>query len=385
MRSIITSLLLATMAIAVIGCDTNGYASFGDPLDVIVPCGENTSAWVRSTCGPDAQGTIEEGLITELITLGSTTLDPAVPATGCYNFTRFNYDASSKLRVGNFSTLGDQMDVAFGDLYTFTLEKHLTVLQRRGSDRNPIEPAEQHSYTFAISADGTMLTLTDAADGSVKEYRNLTSIVEDLDLMDSDDVYALTGIASIPLYQAFTRLVGYGAAGMTQYMNSPATFAAASTGQLGVVVTGGITMPFTNLDFQEFEEFAGFVLHGAFDTEVTISGNGETCGNLGYSIPNSMTDPTSVYDGNLGFVDIDVRDGYAGNGCMQITVDDPDGSGTPQMAWVPSQVFNTIDLSEVLPTDGRMPGDAAPACADHVPWVNTVCPRPPADQTVCPE
>ncbi len=382
MRHLLHALVLAATLPITVGCDTNGYASFGDPLDVIVPCGEVTTAWLRSTCGPDAQGTLEESLITELITLGASTLDPTLESAGCFNFTRFHYDASSKLRVGNFSTSGDQMEVRFGDLYTFTLEKDLTLLKRHGSDRNPLEPPEAHSYAFSVSPDGATLTLTDNADGSVREYQNLTRIIEGLDLEVEADAFAFTGIAAIPLYQAFTRLIGYGAAGMTQYMDSPATFAAASTGELGVVVTGGITAPHTTLSFRQFEEFAGFELDGEFDSLVTIQGNGQTCGGLNFTTPNSLADATSVYTGYLDFTDIDVTEGYAGEGCMQISVDD--FNGAPLMRWVPSQVFNTIDLSEILPTDGRMPGDPAPACRDHVPWVNTTCPRPGAEACTIP-
>lgn len=355
------------------GCDTNGYASLGDPLDVIVPCGADTTVWVRSVCGRNAQDTEDGHLMTEFITLGAGSLDPATPSEGCFNISQLHYDTSSRLRVGSFTTRGAQIEAAFGLLYTFTLEEDVGVLSRTGSDRVPLDPTERITYTFELSPDGTTLTLTDSKEGEPAVYRNLVDVVETLDLAEESDARTFSNISAITMYHAFTRLLGYGSGGMTQYYNNSAIFLAASQGHLEVRVSDSLFNPLTTLTFVDFEEFGGFVLDGEFYTKVNAGGNGSSYGELGLVVPRDLADASAVYTGGHHLTDVDVTDGYAGAGCYQLWLEDYQGA--PLEVWIPSEIYNSIDLSRSLPTDGNAPGSVEPVCPNHVPRTPTLCPR----------
>jgi len=359
---------LGLLSALVLGCDTNGYPDLGEKLDVVVPCGDNSTTWIRSTCGTHING--EEGhLMTEVLIMGTDDFSPTATASGCFLQSQLFYDTSGRLRQGSFTGTGGVADVQVGYQYEFQAQPDVGILNRRGSYRTELSPPEAAQFTY--SSDGTTLTLTDMNTGESKEYRNVIDLVSTLDPTDQTEAMAFVRIFSIPLYHSFMRLLGFGGGGMSQYANA-AEFNGAVSGLFYVRVDDVITMPKTILRYTQFEEFSGFYHDGEYDTVVGLTANGRSYGVLDFSFRDDPTDASSVATGSVDFTNVVVTNGFGADGCYNFYYE-----SNPAVI-VPAQIYNSIDLSDVLPTDGMAPPSGS-ACPAYDPWVGTfptVCDPP---------
>ena len=314
-----SSLLVLGLPLALLlGCDRNGYPDIGEKLDVVEPCGPNSTTWVRSTCGTHPNG--EEGhLITEVLIMGTDDFSPTSSPSGCYVHSELFYDSSARQWNGSFDASAGVALARSGFYYEFEFQPQLPVLQRTGAFREEIDPLLEEEFEY--SSDGTTLTLTDVNTGEERVFRNVIDILTTLDPTVQADAFTFSRVFTIPIYNSLNRLLGFGSGGMTQYMSGTAEFAGMLEREVPpfdfTVHVEGLLMPYTVIDYRNFEDFTGIVLDGPQNTLTNTSGTGDMSGVLSFSLRTDVADPSQTVDGTFdyaGGVGVQVVNGFGDGG-----------------------------------------------------------------------
>ena len=213
---------------------------------------------------------------------------------------------SVEMETGTFSVdaAGVGETVIFAT-YRFLFQPDRGPLQREGARRMDLDTPLMQS--LVLGRDGEQLTLALGGDG-----RNLTSLPEVIRRLEPDtqagaeDIFRLVNIM---FYMSQTRVQGFGATGMTMYVE-PKDFVGIVSGEYTVAVTGGLRIG-SDLTYRALRDLTDIQMDGNQHTMVDLGGNGPTSEMLTFTLDHPDTDPiiyTIFYD------DLLVVNGAAGDG-----------------------------------------------------------------------
>lgn len=294
LRAVLRHVTIVAGLLSLVACDKSGVHDLARANDTLVTCGAETSTWLRSL-----------ETTTELFVLGTEEAGMGASA-GCYVRAVVNQDSSVEMETGSFSVdatgVGDTQVFA---TYRFLFQPDRGPLQREGARRMDRTPPLVQS--LVLGRDGEQLTLALGGDG-----RNLTSLPEVIRRLEPDtqagaeDIFRLVNIM---FYMSQTRVQGFGATGMTMYVE-PKDFVGIVSGEYTVAVTGGLRIG-SDLTYRALRDLTDIQMDGNQHTMVDLGGNGPTSEMLTFTLDHPDTDPiiyTIFYD------DLLVVNGAAGDG-----------------------------------------------------------------------
>ncbi len=365
----------AALAIAVAGCNANGYADLNSKVDETRLCQENSTAWIRYNFDGEGE-TEEERLVTEVLILGQAVSGDDTTGADCLYLAQFDYEGSILLDQGRFvlddATLVDELNEEYelenppaeGEsyrgtwstsyLYDFIREPDKGILARRGAQRSPyplpegatppslprvpVDEAQPLEREIEFYREGNRLRFI--VDGNAKWFEEFGPLADSLDPNDPDQLTYFVRMANIGLLVSQVRVIGFGASGMTGYSQAK-DFAGLMTGNLNVGINVKLGKVNATLDYAEFSDIPGLNLDGAQLVNVSWSGDGNMDGSQALALSQNGDVPFFVADIDYG--DTTVKDGFGDSGTIPMVTDTDDEF--------------TFEVEEALIVDFRgMPG-----------------------------
>lgn len=323
MRSLL--LFLVALAPLAVGCDKSGVHPLGRVRDTLGACQGPTATWLRST---------DTG--TEVFLIGEATVgEDGLPVPGCFAQAFVEHNSATHLLYGDLTlSAPGEGTFSYGAEYDFRYQPERGILTRQGSRRTDRDPPITTAISF--EADGDQLLLT-----FLGEQRRLTNLLDVIDALDTttmsgaDDVLRMY---NLPLLVSQTRLLGFGASGMTQYINSKATFAGTIANTFTVLVENPVS-PNTYIDYIDFEDLTGIIIDGEQRTFVNLSGDGTMDGELDFTMEGRTRD----ISGTVDYANLIIDNGVAADGTYGLSIDGGD-------SYVLSfSLAANVDLRAVLP------------------------------------
>jgi hypothetical protein len=295
LRAVLRRVTIVAGLLSLVACDKSGVHDLARANDTLVTCGAETSTWLRSL-----------ETTTELFVLGTEEAGMGASA-GCYVRAVVNQDSSVEMETGSSQRRrhgrGRHPGLRHVSL-PLPAGPRPTAARGRPSHRPGRRPLEQ---SLVLGRDGEQLTLALGGDG-----RNLTSLPEVIRRLEPDtqagaeDIFRLVNIM---FYMSQTRVQGFGATGMTMYVE-PKDFVGIVSGEYTVAVTGGLRIG-SDLTYRALRDLTDIQMDGNQHTMVDLGGNGPTSEMLTFTLDHPDTDPiiyTIFYD------DLLVVNGAAGDG-----------------------------------------------------------------------
>ncbi len=308
------------------GCDTSGVHSLNVKIDTTTNCGRST--WMRTT---------DTG--TEVFLLGET--NPTTPVTDegvCFVRAFVEFDSSAVVEQGSYTLDANGTGTFNVDrVYTFPYQPNLGPFDRDGAtvNDNPV-PA---SYALTITEQAPEIVI-----GVDTTARRLTNIYDVLRLLDPDSQAGAENIYrmyNLSLFTSQVRVLAFGGAGMTMYLNSKKEFMALVEGSFSVVVEYPLAV--TTISYMDYIDLHGIYVDGDQITKVNALGNGTMEGALAFEMRGS-DDPTDVlFAGNIDYKAVTLTTGVAAGGVYTVNVD---GHGSYD---VPYTLAADTDLRSLLP------------------------------------
>lgn len=315
--------LLSLSLLCLVGCDKSGIHPLGRIRDTLGVCTTPTVTWVRTT--PTA---------TEVFIMGEPG-DAGEP--GCFAHAMIDHDSTTHMEFGSLTREGgESATFAYTAEYDFQYEPERGLLSRQGSIRIDHDPPISVPMTFV--PDGTELLITMSG-----ETRRTTSMLDVIDRLSGDtmegaiDVFC---VYNLPLFTSQTRMLGFGSSGMTQYLDVTATFKGAIANVFTVHVAE-ILNPVTDITYVEFQDLNGITHDGNIHSVVDLTGNG----NMRDIVTFRLEGNVKQISGAMDYRDLLIRNGVAGDGVYQMTIEDG-GTFTYEL---PYTFAAEVDIRNVLP------------------------------------
>lgn len=333
-RFLLSSLVLA-LAVVSTACDKGGLYPYGRLTDVIVPCGDDATVYVRS---------LEDA--TEVLILGrknplqaTTYLD-----SRCFVSATIEHNTTTLMDYGIYRMNAQGVgEVELRAEFRFTYQPNLTVSGRRGSARNDFPPGEFFEPVgFEVTGDRLDLDFYDRAG----VYTQLDTVLDRIDLSTQAGREDLYQLFTLSLYVGQVRVPAFGGLGMTRYITSPSDFAGITSGEFNVSVKS-LTDPTASIDYRQLYEFPNISIEGLQVTGVNISGDGPMTGILDFEIHDPTTPTTILWAGSIDYENIEVRNGIASEGTYGFATTIPSASTTN----IPYSFAENVDLRRVLPVE----------------------------------
>jgi hypothetical protein len=301
---------IALIGLLATGCDKSGIHPLGQERDTLSPCKGPTTTWMRST---------ETG--TEVFLIGTDSagvMGETVP--GCFERAFIERNSAGHAHYGVIiRDSANSGTFSYDTEYDFRYQPERDVLSRQGSDPTYHDPPLTTPVSWTEDGDELLLSY----DGEVRRLTNIIDVIDALDTTTpegADDVFRMY---NLPLLISQTRLLGFGASGMTQYLNTTATFGGTIANKFTVRVIE-IVMPKTFISYTEFVDVNGITTTGEQRTRVNLSGNGTMEGILEFR----MQGRTRRIEGEVDYGNVLIKNGMAGDGTYTINIEGG-GSFTP--------------------------------------------------------
>lgn len=331
-------LALTAAVVALAACDPSGIHGLGRRRDALVPCEvdelgriETTSTWLRST---------EDG--TEIVLLGRA--DPTAEVEpgrdACFGHGFVAHDGSTLFDFGSYTLDDEGKGTAVHQLeYELTYQPELSILDRDGAFRTDLAAPVARRIQITRDGSGILLTLDDAT----HHMTSLGEVVEAVDVTTQAGAEDVFRLFNLPLLTSQARLLGFGSAGMTQYVGLTAEFGGTVRSRFTVSVAS-LLNPDTTISYFQFEDLTGVVIDGIQLTDVDTSGNGSMSGILSFVMRGTGGATDAVIRGGLDYDGLQIGDGFAAGGGYTLTID---GVATPYA--LSYQLATDVDLRDVLP------------------------------------
>lgn len=307
-------------------CDKSGIHPLGRPRDNLGPCTSDTETWLRTT-----------DTSTEVFLVGAPSTGPdGLPAPRCFARAVMAHDTTTWLEYGTFTEDGTSGSgtFAYAATYEFIYEPDVSLLNRRGSEREDLDPPM--TRPVAMVADGEELLLTYASE--TRRLTALPDLIDRLDVTTQDGAEDVFRVFYLPLLTSQVRVPGFGGTGMTQYLNQTSTFAGTIENFLTVNVEN-ILNPDTDIEYVAFVDLTGIRHDGLIHSVVDLSGNGTMEG----VVEVELEGRTRVLRGSVDYADVLIRRGVAGDGTYAFTLE---SGGTYTLSYM---LASDIDLRGILP------------------------------------
>ena len=257
------------------GCDPNGFPHFNEPKDLTGTCDALSTTWVRTV--PDATEQTTELWIVGGPMDGSDT-------EGCLYVATLTREGSMTLDQGTFALDDGKAGTAtFDQRYVFERQEEEQILGRDGAHRVAYEPV--WTQPLVLERKGT--TLQVERDGAPAELVELMPLVTGLDLSKPGERVFAARLLNLGLLVSQVRVLGFGGAGMTAYIE-PATFSGLVSGELEVEVELGLDQVDAVLDYRGFSDLPGLRMDGPQVVAVDWAGNGQMDGEQAITVSTDV-------------------------------------------------------------------------------------------------
>ena len=318
-RHFLSSTLLVAMAFLSVGCEPR-YADFGEELDVVEPIEGDVVTFIRTN---------SDGLTTLL------TIEDPSGGGGQMIFGFLEPTTETTLITGTYQPSGTgEARAHFTTLFHYPWEPSVPVISRVGSTRDDVDIQE----TIGFELVGEQVRVTVA--GEEWTFELLDNVVALLDLSTQGGVEALAQVYNLTILSNQARILGFGGAGMTQYVGSPGNFLGLIDGAMSVSVAS-LLNPKATLRYDGFEDVAQLSFRGDIITNSNISGNGPMEGVVDFQYA-SPADGVSTIVGACDYANLRVANGLAASGHYAFTLD----SGMWDVDWT---VLANMDLRWFIP------------------------------------
>jgi hypothetical protein len=324
MRSLFI-LSFALIGLLSAGCDKSGIHPLARERDTLGACKGPAATWMRST---------ETG--TEIFLIGEDTLGPmgeTVP--GCFERAFIEHNSAGHAEYGMIIRSGPTAGTfSYEAEYDFRYQPERDVLSRQGSIRIDHDPPLTAPVSWTLDGDQVLITYQ----GTEHRYTNMLDVLDALDPTTPEGADEVFRMFNMPLLVSQTRMLGFGSSGMTQYLDTTATFAGTIANNFTVRVIE-IVMPKTFITYTDFVDLTGITATGEQRTRVNLSGNGTMEGTIAFQ----MQGRTQMIEGVVDYANVLIKNGVAAEGLYGLTIEGG-GSFTPSY----SLAANT-DIRAILP------------------------------------
>jgi hypothetical protein len=313
-------MLLLLPCLAWWACGNQGYPDLGQRLDVVVPIGdEDASTWLRAT----STGT-------ELLIIGSVDDQGEVGTT----VVKIAPTTETELVTGTL-ILDDNDEGVFLQQYRYLYpyEPERTILSREGSHREESKPALEQD--IALTYDGERLTVTDGDESY--EFFRLEDVIARQDPTTREGATNLARVYNLAILTSQARLLGFGSAGMTQYLDETVSYRGLLSGHFTVHVEE-VLSPKTDIIFHQCQDLSAVVLDGLQHTSADLNAKGRMGGQVGFTLHRSPDGDGPLWQGLVDYGEVLVDNGYAAGGYYVVTF------GSEEWE-VPYDVFSNMDLT----------------------------------------
>ncbi len=139
---------------------------------------------------------------------------------------------------------------------------------------------------------------------------------------------------------SLSRVIGWGSAGLTMYINRPGVFDGLQHGRQEVLLRD-LLSPKSSFTYIEFTDLTGFVYEGTYESHTDISATGMMLGSVDFTMAPGADEPP-LFVGTIGYENLRVNDGIPNEGFYRFTMDDG-------QTWdVEAAVYHDIDLSALF-------------------------------------
>lgn len=317
-RNLTISILLAALAIMLSGCEPR-YANFGEELDVIDPIDGDVVTFIRTT------------------TSGQTTLltieDPDQAGGGQIIITLIEPTTETVMYTGTYAPNGDdEIHATFHTVFYFPFQPTIPVVGRDGSTREDVHLEQNFGYEYV----GDRLIMT--AGDQTWVLQTLDDVVETLDLGTQTGAENFAQVYNLTVLSNQVRIIGFGSAGMFNYISNPGTFVGLVEGSMSVGVASAFN-PTATMLYTGFEDMHPMIYDGDIITRSDASGNGPMEGVVSFQYA-SLTGPN--IDGDCDYANLIVSRGMAGGGYYVFTLP----TGQWDVDWT---VLANMDLTSFIP------------------------------------
>jgi hypothetical protein len=319
-------LLLLGVAAACLG----PYQIIGQELDPTVSLG-NQPTWIQAT--PEQ----------------TTLLVFAAPDGGLsapFTLTTIARNQSAVILTGMYYATATTVTLLSTLKYVLNNEYSIPVTQRDGAERFNVDAGA----TYTTNVDGGILSLTGTP--SLGSFASFPAALANLQATNQAQADCLLRVFQLSVISSETRILGFNGPAIIQYTN-PATFNGVLAGAVNIGVES-LFKPNTTLAYQQFSDFAGFVLDGSQYSKTDLSGNGFISSTLNFQMTNSPGDggpPGTVIAGSVLYGNADgsppsvlLSSGTPSGGSYQLTID---GGASFLVGF---DVLNTIDVTACVST-----------------------------------
>ena len=297
------------------------YAELAQKLDVTARIAGDT--WIAA--GPD------RALETRILLVGRPDANGVAP----FSFTSIAADCLTL--QGTWTESGSAGDAALRVAHTYTMPA-ATGPNAAGSQRDD----KPWSLRITVARSGNRLVVS----GDIRlagTYVALADALAGLGAATERDAACAYQVASLSIQGSEIRIIGFGSAGMTQYLNS-ASFIGTIGGTVTVSMSIGTSVRM-RVAYDGFEDEGGVRLSGAQTTSTSWGGSGGMSGAVGFSIAPPSLDPAMVATAITGTIDYGTVTLAGGNTSGGAYVTHIDGGPT---AAVPAVGSQSPDVAECL-------------------------------------
>lgn len=306
------------------------YQIIGQELDPTVSLG-NQPTWIQAT--PEQ---------TTLLVFAA----PDGGTTAPFTLTTIARNQAAVILTGTYYATATQVFLYSTLRYVLNNEYNLPVTSRDGAQRFDIDAGA----TYTTSVDAGILTLTGTP--PLGSFASFPVALLNLQATNQDEADCVLRVFQLTVISSEARILGFNGPAIIQYTN-PATF----NGVLGGVVNIGVQSlfkPNTTLTYQQFSDFAGFVLDGSQYSQTDLSGNGHISSTVGFQMTAELQDggsPKTVIAAQVGYGNADgtppsilLNAGTPSGGSYQLSID---GGASFLVGF---DVLNTIDVTACVST-----------------------------------
>ncbi len=325
-RHLLPSLLLLAVGAACLG----PYQIIGQELDPTVSLG-NQPTWIQAT--PEQ---------TTLLVFAA----PDGGTTAPFTLTTIARNQAAVILTGTYYATATQVFLSSTLRYVLDNEYNLPVTSRDGALRFDIDAGA----TYTTSLDGGILTLTGTP--SLGSFASFPVALANLQATNQDEADCLLRVFQLTVISSEARILGFNGPAIIQYTN-PATFNGVLSGVVNIGVQS-LFKPNTTLTYQQFSDFAGFVLDGSQYSQTDLSGDGYISSTVAFGMtrdPNDGGPLESVIEGQVGYGNADgsppsilLVAGTPSGGSYQLSID---GGASFLVGF---DVLNTIDVTACVST-----------------------------------
>jgi hypothetical protein len=306
------------------------YQIIGQELDPTVSLG-NQPTWIQAT--PEQ---------TTLLVFAA----PDGGTTAPFTLTTIARNQSCVILTGTYYATATQVFLSSSLRYVLANEYNLPVTSRDGAQRSDVDGGA----TYTTSVDGGILTLTGAP--PLGSFASFPVALANLEVTNQAQADCVLRVFQLSVISSETRILGFNGPAIIQYTN-PATFNGVLSGDVNIGVQS-LFKPNTTLTYQQFSDFAGFVLDGSQYSQTDLSGDGYISSTVAFQMTRDPGDGgplQTVIAAQVGYGNADgsppsilLNAGTPSGGSYQLSVD----AGTSFL--VGFDVLNTIDVTACVST-----------------------------------